>query len=128
VNAGIALQNEGGDCLAECLFCRIVNKEIPSTAVYEDDLVFAFRDVSPQAPVHVLFVPKKHITSLAQLDSEDPSLIGHLFLKLSAFAATEPSLRDGYRVVANSGRAGGQTVAHLHFHVLGGRQMGWPPG
>ncbi|MEW6524470.1 MAG: histidine triad nucleotide-binding protein [Bacillota bacterium] len=114
--------------MAECLFCRIVNKELPSHIVYEDEDILGFRDIAPVAPVHVLFVPKRHIASLSDLTDEDGPLVGKLLQSVANYAATENSLAQGYRVVANTGPAAGQSVAHLHFHVLGGRQMGWPWG
>jgi histidine triad (HIT) family protein len=110
-----------------CLFCRIVSGEIPSNKVYEDDQVYAFYDVAPQAPVHFLVVPKKHIASLSEATEEDQALLGHILLVIKDIAA-ELGLDDGYRVVANTGSDGGQTVMHLHFHVLGKRSLIWPPG
>jgi histidine triad (HIT) family protein len=109
------------------IFQRIIDKEIPAKIAYEDDLCLAFYDVKPQAPIHVLVIPKKAIVSVAQLTAEDQALIGHLFLVVKE-VADQLGLAGGYRVVANSGPDGGQSVDHLHFHILGGRQMGWPPG
>jgi histidine triad (HIT) family protein len=108
-------------------FQRIIDKEIPAKIAYEDDLCLAFHDVAPQAPVHVLVIPKKPIVSVAQLGAEDQALAGHLLLVVRKLAE-ELGLAGGYRVVANSGPDGGQSVDHLHFHLLGGRQMKWPPG
>jgi histidine triad (HIT) family protein len=110
-----------------CLFCKIVGGEIPSTAVYQDDLTYAFADISPKAPVHVLIVPREHIGSLAEADKDKRALLGHL-LWTAAEIAREKGLANGYRVVVNTGEHGGQTVDHLHLHLLGGRMMTWPPG
>ena len=113
----------------DCIFCGIVNKEIPADVVYEDDEVLAFRDINPQAPVHVLVIPKRHIASLDEADGsdEDRDLLGYLMVKIREIAAGL-GLENGYRVVINNGEDGMQTVAHLHLHLLGGRKMGWPPG
>lgn len=109
------------------IFQSIIDKEIPADVVYEDDQCLAFRDISPQAPTHVLVIPKKAIVSVATIADEDQALIGHLYLVIRNIAA-ELGLGNGYRVVANCGAHGGQAVDHLHFHLLGGRQMKWPPG
>jgi histidine triad (HIT) family protein len=111
----------------DCIFCKIIAGTIPSRKVYEDDHIYAFADIDPKAPVHVLFVPKKHISSLAEADAENAALIGQLHLAASRVAA-EQNLTHGYRTVINTGPEGGQTVFHLHLHLLGGRQMHWPPG
>ncbi|MDO5715409.1 MAG: histidine triad nucleotide-binding protein [Tissierellia bacterium] len=111
----------------DCLFCKIIQKEIPSTKIYEDDLVYAFEDVSPQAPVHFLIVPKEHISSIDDISENHKELIGHIFLVAKKIAA-EKGLDKGYRIVNNCKADGGQTVDHLHFHVLGGRSLQWPPG
>ncbi len=108
------------------LFKKIIDREIPADIIYEDKLCLAFNDINPQAPVHILLIPKKEIRSLEQLDKEDQSLMGHLLLKISEIAK-EKKL-EGYRVVANTNASGGQTVYHLHFHILSGRNMTWPPG
>lgn len=113
--------------MSDCLFCKIIDGEIPSTKAYEDDRILAFHDVDPQAPVHVLIVPKKHIASLDDLTSEDESLVAYIMLKIKDIAA-DLGLENGYRVVINCGEDGQQTVKHLHFHVLGKRKMTWPPG
>lgn len=110
----------------DCVFCKIANGEIPTEAIYEDDHIIAFNDLDPQAPIHVLVIPKKHITSLARLDEGDGGLMGHIMLKIAEIAA-DMGL-EGYRVVTNIGEDGGQSVPHLHFHVLGGRSLQWPPG
>ena len=113
----------------DCLFCKIVNGAIPAKRVYEDDQAIAFRDINPQAPVHVLIVPKKHIGSLAEVGatSEDKALLGYLLGLVDQIGRTE-NLARGYRTVINTGPDGGQTVDHLHLHLLGGRAMHWPPG
>ena len=113
--------------MSDCIFCRIANKDIPSKAVYEDDRILAFHDLEPQAPVHVLLIPKKHISSLNELQPEDVELVGHLILKVKDIAK-ELGLENGYRLVNNCGEDGLQTVKHLHFHLLGKRKMTWPPG
>lgn len=110
-----------------CIFCKIINKEIPSDIVYEDDKILAFNDVNPQAPVHLLFIPKKHIKSIDQLEEKDIDLIGHIYYAISRLSE-ELGLEKGYRVVVNTGQDGGQTVGHLHFHLLAGRSLQWPPG
>lgn len=112
---------------SKTIFARIIDREVPADILYEDDLCLAFRDVAPQAPTHVLVVPKKPVASLADLADEDAALAGHLVLVLRKLAR-ELGLSGGYRIVANCGPDGGQSVDHLHFHVLGGRQLGWPPG
>ena len=113
--------------MEDCLFCKIVNGEIPSDKVYEDDKILAFRDVNPQAPVHVLIIPKVHIRSLDELTPEHDELIAHMMNKVKDIAADE-GLEGGYRVVINTGEDGQQTVKHLHIHLLGKRKMTWPPG
>jgi histidine triad (HIT) family protein len=110
-----------------CLFCKIVNGSIPTTAVYQDELCYAFADIHPQAPVHVLVAPREHVNSLADADLNDQPLLGHL-LWAAAQIAESKGLAKGYRVVVNTGEDGGQTVDHLHLHVLGGRSLTWPPG
>ncbi|MGP8251689.1 MAG: histidine triad nucleotide-binding protein [Terracidiphilus sp.] len=110
-----------------CLFCKIVSGEIPSTPVYQDELVYAFADINPKARVHVLVVPREHIESLQDAGKEDEAILGHL-LAAAAEIARAKGLTRGYRVVTNVGEDGGQTVDHLHLHLLGGRPMTWPPG
>lgn len=112
---------------AECIFCRIVAGAIPADRIFEDDALIAIRDVNPQAPTHVLLIPRRHIASLVDLSSQDRDLAGALLLAARTIAA-RLGLTKGFRVVANTGLDGGQTVAHLHLHVLGGRPLGWPPG
>jgi len=114
--------------MAETLFSKIIRKEIPAKIVFEDESCLAFHDVSPQAPVHVLVIPKKPIESLVQLQSADAELLGHMWLVIPKVAAELGLSESGYRVVVNCGREGGQSVDHLHFHILGGRSMKWPPG
>ena len=110
-----------------CLFCKIVEGSIPSKAVYQDELCYAFADINPQAPVHVLIAPREHIVSTADANEGDSALFGHL-LWAAAEIARAKGLSKGYRVVVNTGSDGGQTVDHLHVHLLGGRPMTWPPG
>ncbi|MGO8747743.1 MAG: histidine triad nucleotide-binding protein [Thermoguttaceae bacterium] len=112
---------------AKTVFKRIIDREIPADIVYEDDLCLVFRDINPQAPVHLVAIPKKEIPSANDLQEEDGSLVGHLFVVLRKLAA-ELGLSGGYRVVTNCGPDAGQSVAHLHFHLLAGRPLGWPPG
>lgn len=111
----------------ETIFSKIIRREIPANIVYEDDLALAFKDVNPQAPVHILVIPKKPIPKLADAESEDAALLGHLLLTAKR-VAQEAGLQNGYRIVINTGADGGQTVYHLHLHILGGRHMDWPPG
>ncbi len=111
----------------DCLFCRIVGGTIPADRVHEDDVVLAFRDINPQAPTHVLVIPKEHIASAAELRVRDGELLGQLWETVARLAESE-RLADGWRVVTNVGRDGGQSVEHLHLHLLGGRALGWPPG
>ncbi len=113
--------------MTKTLFQKIIDREIPADIVYEDDQCLAFRDVMPQAPTHVLVIPKKPVTSIDQLADEDAALLGHLWIVIRNLAS-ELQLADGYRVVVNCGSDGGQTVDHLHFHLLGGRKLTWPPG
>jgi histidine triad (HIT) family protein len=110
-----------------CLFCKIVEGAIPSTAVYQDELCYAFADIHPEAPVHVLVAPRQHIVSLADCDRGDRALLGHL-LGVAGEIARLKGLPKGYRVVVNTGQDGGQSVEHLHLHLLGGRSLNWPPG
>jgi histidine triad (HIT) family protein len=111
----------------DCIFCKIVAGEIPSKKAYEDDQVFAFHDIDPKAPKHILVIPKKHLTSLAHAQAGDEALLGHILTTAAAIAG-EQGLGKGYRVVISTGPEGGQTVDHLHLHLLGGRPMHWPPG
>jgi len=113
--------------MSETIFSKIIRKEIPADIVYEDDLCLAFNDISPQAPTHILVIPKKPIPKLADAESEDHALMGHLLLTVKR-VAEQAGLTQGYRVVINTGEDGGQTVDHLHLHILGGRSLAWPPG
>lgn len=110
------------------IFKRIIDREIPADIVYEDDQCLAFRDVSPQAPVHVLVIPKKEIASIDAMEDADAALLGHLWIVIRQLARDLGIAESGYRVVTNCGAEGGQSVDHLHFHLLGGRQLDWPPG
>jgi histidine triad (HIT) family protein len=111
----------------DSIFTKIINREIPADIVYEDDLAIAFRDISPQAPVHILVVPKQPLAKLSDAVPEDHRILGHLLMTVKRVADQE-GLTNGYRVVINNGPEGGQTVYHLHLHLLGGRSMQWPPG
>ncbi|MDB9540033.1 histidine triad nucleotide-binding protein [Anabaenopsis tanganyikae CS-531] len=112
---------------SDTIFSKIIRREIPVDIVYEDELALAFKDINPQAPVHILVIPKKPIVKLADAESQDQALLGHLLLTVQQVAAAA-GLTNGYRVVINNGADGGQTVYHLHLHILGGRPMEWPPG
>jgi histidine triad (HIT) family protein len=112
----------------ECLFCRIVAGSVPSTRVHEDELVIAFRDIAPRAPTHILLIPRDHIASAADLTEDDATMLGRLFATAAELARREGIADAGYRLVSNVGRWGGQTVDHLHIHLLGGRAFDWPPG
>ena len=111
----------------DCLFCKIINGEIPSNKVYEDDTVFAFRDIAPQAPTHILIIPKQHIKSAAEINESNSAVISHIF-EVAAKIAKQEGLDDGFRIVNNCGDIAGQTVKHLHFHLMGGREFTWPAG
>jgi histidine triad (HIT) family protein len=114
--------------VADCLFCGIVKGEIPSEKVYEDDRVLAFKDINPVAPVHILLIPKEHHSDVIEAADRDPVVLGHLFTVASKLAKELGLSEKGFRVVNNYGKEGGQTVFHLHFHLIGGRQLTWPPG
>ena len=114
--------------MSDCLFCKIINGDIPCDKLYEDDKVLAFNDIDPQAPVHFLVIPKEHIKSAAEITAENSSIISHIFEVVAKIAAEKGISEKGFRVVNNCGEDGGQTVGHLHFHVLAGRNIGWPPG
>ncbi len=111
----------------DCLFCKIAAGEIPSKKVYEDEQVYAFYDIDPQAPVHVLLIPKTHIASAAEITAENSAVVAHIF-EVAAQIAKELGLDDGFRIVSNCGDSAGQTVKHLHFHLMGGRTFTWPAG
>lgn len=113
--------------MSDCVFCKIGNHEIPTDVVYEDDKIMVFRDLEPKAPVHVLLIPKKHIASLDDVTEDDMELLGYILFKIHEIAAGL-GLQNGYRVVSNNGEDAYQTIKHLHFHILGKRKMGWPPG
>ena len=112
----------------DCLFCKIIAGEIPSTKVYEDELIYAFNDIEPQAPYHVIIVPKEHIASANEITAENSKYVAAIFEKIPQLAKELGFDADGYRVVNNCGVNAGQTVHHIHFHLLGGRQFGWPAG
>lgn len=112
----------------DCLFCKIINRTIPSDIIYEDDQILAFSDIGPQAPQHKLLIPKKHIATLNDLTAEDAALMGHLISSAKIIAKQVGVAETGYRLVANCGSDANQTVQHIHFHLIGGRPMSWPPG
>lgn len=114
--------------MTDCLFCRIAAGQIPATIVYQDELLVVFRDINPQAPTHVLLIPRKHLPSLLDISPGDDAIIGHLVRMSAQIAENEGIAAGGYRLVANCGREAGQSVDHIHFHLLGGRQLQWPPG
>lgn len=114
--------------MCDCLFCKIISGEIPSSKVYEDELVYAFNDISPEAPVHVLIVPKEHISSANEITAENAEVVSKIFLVAKKIAQEKGIDEKGYRIVNNCGEDGGQSVKHLHFHLLGGRSLAWPPG
>lgn len=114
--------------MSACLFCKIIKREIPGSIVYEDDRVLAFNDINPQAPTHVLVVPKRHIASLNDITPEDDQIVGELVRRAAAIASGRGISAGGYRVVFNTNRDAGQTVFHIHLHLIGGRSMHWPPG
>lgn len=113
--------------MKDCLFCKIIAGEIPSTKIYEDDRVYAFADIDPQAPFHAVIVPKTHITSAAEIDAKNSDYVAKIFEAAAKIADSE-KLEKGFRVVTNCGKDGGQTVGHLHFHLLARRYLQWPPG
>ena len=110
--------------MEDCLFCKIIKGDIPSTQVYEDEFVYAFKDINPEAPVHILVVPKKHIKSMNEIEETDENLIGKIFFAIKKIAKEQGVAEQGYRVISNCGKDAGQTVMHLHFHILGGRKLG----
>lgn len=110
--------------MSDCLFCKIIKGEIPSTKVYEDELVYAFKDINPIAPVHVLIIPKQHISMLWDVNEENSAVISHIY-EVAGRIAKELGLENGFRVAANCGEDAGQTVFHIHFHLIGGRKLGW---
>ncbi len=114
--------------MSDCLFCKIVKKEIPASIVYEDEAILAFDDIRPQAPVHTLIIPKEHISTLKEASDNHAELLGRILIKVRDLARLKEIDRSGFRVVLNTGPDSGQEVFHLHFHLLGGRRLGWPPG
>lgn len=114
--------------MPECVFCLIVQGKIDSRKIYEDDELLAFKDINPEAPVHILIVPKKHIASLLEIDNQDMPIISKIFTTAKKLAEDFGISETGFRIVTNCGRDGGQSVGHLHFHLLGGRELHWPPG
>ncbi len=110
--------------MEDCLFCKIIKGEIPSKKVYEDEEILAFEDINPAAPIHILVIPKKHITSLAHLEKEDETLVGKIYGVINKISLEKGFKEDGYRVIVNCGKNGGQEVMHLHFHLLAGKQFG----
>ncbi len=111
-----------------CLFCKIIAREIPSNKVFENDTIFAFRDIDPKAPTHILIIPKEHITTTNDLNDSHKSLLGEILITAKEIAEQEGIADSGYRTVFNCNKDGGQAVYHIHLHLLGGRQMSWPPG
>ena len=112
----------------DCIFCKIANRQVDSNIVYEDDKVLAFKDIDPQAPVHVLVIPKSHIASLNEINDSNSEITGYISAVIPKIAKKLNIDKSGYRVIINCGKDGGQAVAHLHYHVLGGRNLSWPPG
>ncbi|GAA0084555.1 histidine triad nucleotide-binding protein [Clostridium sp. MB05] len=112
----------------DCIFCKIANGEIPSKKLYEDDKVIAFHDISPEAPIHFLVIPKEHIKSANELNEQNSNIISHIFIVINKLVRELKIDETGYRIINNCGKNGGQTVSHLHFHVLGQRELKWPPG
>jgi histidine triad (HIT) family protein len=114
--------------MSDCIFCKIIAGEIPADIVYQDDLVIGFRDLNPQAPTHVLLIPRKHIATINNIEAKDEAIVGRLLSAAKQVAKQEGLAEDGYRIVMNCNEAAGQTVFHIHLHLLGGRNMTWPPG
>lgn len=114
--------------MSDCIFCKIVNNEIPATIIYEDDKVVAFNDIDPQSPIHIIVIPKEHIPSMNDIDETNSDILSYIHLVIKNIAKEKGLAEKGYRIVNNCGEQGGQTVDHLHFHLLGGRNMQWPPG
>ena len=114
--------------MEDCLFCKIVNNEIPAELIFEDDRIVAFNDINPQAPIHILIIPKEHFASLNDIPEEKIDLMGHILLRARQIAQNLGIQESGYRIVLNTARDSGQEVFHIHFHLLGGRRMTWPPG
>jgi histidine triad (HIT) family protein len=120
--------NDLMDAMKDCLFCKIIAREVPGSIVYEDDRVLAFNDINPQAPTHVLVVPKRHIASLNDLTPDDDQIVGEVIRRAAAIASDRGIAASGFRAVFNTNRGAGQTVFHIHLHLIGGRSLHWPPG
>ena len=114
--------------MEDCIFCKIINKEIPASIVFEDEKIFAFNDINPQAPIHILLIPREHFASLNDIPEEKKNILSHLLLKARQIAQEKGIAEKGYRIVLNTARDSGQEVFHIHLHLLGGRRMQWPPG
>ena len=114
--------------MEDCIFCKIINREIPASIVFEDERMIAFNDINPQSPIHVLLIPREHFASLKEIPDEKKDILSHLLLKARQIAQEKGIAKKGYRIVLNTERDSGQEVFHIHFHLLGGRQMHWPPG
>lgn len=114
--------------MENCIFCKIIRGEIPSTKVFEDDLLLVVEDITPQAPLHLLFLPKKHLVNCLDLSAQDDDLIGYIFRKAGEIARQKGFAESGFRLVQNNGEGAGQSVLHIHFHLLAGREFAWPPG
>jgi histidine triad (HIT) family protein len=114
--------------MEDCLFCGIIEGRVKGNIVYQDESIVAFRDIRPQAPVHILIVPREHVATILELETQDQAVIGHIFLVAAKLARDQSVAENGFRMVVNSGADAGQTVFHLHFHLLGGRHFSWPPG
>lgn len=114
--------------MSDCIFCKIAAKEIPSSIVYEDDRILAFKDINPAAPVHILVIPRQHISSAMEIDESNADIVSHIFKICKKIAGDMGIAEIGFRIVNNCGHDGGQTVGHIHFHLLGGRALSWPPG
>lgn len=122
------IKEERAEMEKDCLFCRIISEEIAAKRVYEDEILIVIEDINPQSPVHLLIIPKKHIPTILQIEEEDKDLISSIFLVANNIAKQKNIDKSGFRVVMNCNRGAGQSVFHIHFHLLGGREMGWPPG
>ncbi|HDZ27777.1 hypothetical protein LCGC14_0683420 [marine sediment metagenome] len=114
--------------MEDCIFCKIINKKIPASIVFEDEKIIAFNDINPQAPIHILLIPREHFTSLNDIPEEKKNILSHLLLKARQIAQEKGIAEKGYRIVLNTEKDSGQEVFHLHFHLFGGRRMHWPPG
>jgi histidine triad (HIT) family protein len=124
----LSSNNKEVQALSNCIFCKIINGEIPCSKVYEDEQVLAFNDINPEAPVHIVVIPKQHIQSVMELNEKNMSITLDVFNAIKKIAVEAGIDKEGFRVVTNIGANGGQTVAHLHYHILGGRSLQWPPG